>query len=127
MPALDSKEQKGKHVHDKTLASKTNLNPTDVPTFAQLQIKGQEGKTHTINVPRSASVLDLKILVKEETGIPPEEQRLIYGIAGKVLEDHRMVFDYPRLQNGSVLFLVLRLPGGGYPGVEFTDVTDRKG
>ena len=58
-------------------------------------------------------MLDLKKKVEAKTGIVPSEQRLIYG--GKQLEDKRCIGDYPPLNNGSTLVLVMRLPGGSKP------------
>ena len=53
---------------------------------------------------------ELKKTVKERTGIPPEEQRLIF--AGKQLNDKDYLNEYPKLGGRSTIFLVLRLPGG---------------
>ena len=53
----------------------------------------------------------MKDLVREETGIAPEHQRLLYG--AKQLEDGKRLCDYPPLGNGASILLVLRLPGGG--------------
>lgn len=48
--------------------------------------------------------------VTGKTGIPPDEQRLIYG--GKQLEDDEPLTAYRTLGPRSTVFLVLRLPGG---------------
>jgi hypothetical protein len=77
----------------------------------QLMIHGLEGQTYCIDVerPKTMTVLELKEKVKAKTGIDTDQQRLLYG--GKQLEDENLLTDYG-LQNNSVLFLVLRLPGG---------------
>ena len=55
------------------------------------------------------TVLSFKEKVRAKTGIDTDAQRLIYG--GKQLQDEKLLTDY-ELQNNSLLFLVLRLPGG---------------
>ena len=52
-----------------------------------------------------------KKLVHERSGVPPDDQRLIF--AGKQLDDDKSLGDYSTLGNCATLFLVLRLPGGG--------------
>ena len=58
-------------------------------------------------------------MVKKKVGIPQDEQRLIYG--GKQMEDDKCLSDYPTLEHGATVFLVLRLPGGA-TGEELVDV-----
>ena len=58
---------------------------------------------------QKTKVSRLKELVEEKTGIEPKHQRLIY--AGRQMEDKTVLADYA-LQNGSNIFLVLRLYGG---------------
>ena len=60
---------------------------------------------------QKTKIREVKLQIKEKTGIEPEHQRLIYG--NKPLEDDQPLEAYPPMQNGSSLHLVLRLPGGG--------------
>ncbi len=58
---------------------------------------------------QSAKTDELFEIIKEKTGIPIDELRLIYG--AKQLEKGRYVTDY-NVQDNSTLFLVVRLKGG---------------
>ena len=56
------------------------------------------------------SIERIKERVEEKEGIPPVQQRLIFG--GKQMNDDKIAKDY-NIEGGSVLHLVLALRGGG--------------
>jgi ubiquitin len=75
----------------------------------QLFVKTLTGKTVSIEVEEGESIEDVKAKISEKEGIPPEQQRLIFG--GQQLQDGKTIDDY-NVGDDATLHLVLRLRGG---------------
>jgi ubiquitin C len=72
----------------------------------QLFVKTLTGKTVSIEVEEGESIEDVKAKIAEKEGIPPEQQRLIFG--GQQLQDQKTLQDYD-VGDDATLHLVLRL------------------
>lgn len=75
----------------------------------EVYVKTLTGKTVTLAVTSSNTVAELKEMIQDKEGIPPDQQRFVF--AGKQLEDDRMISEY-HVRNASTLHLILRLRGG---------------
>ena len=85
-------------------------NIIDIPRGGmQLFVKTLTGKTVSIEVEEGESIEDVKAKISEKEGIPPEQQRLIFG--GQQLQDAKTLDDYD-VGDDATLHLVLRLRGG---------------
>lgn len=74
-----------------------------------VKVRTLTGKEIELNVEGTDKVSKIKELVEEKEGIPPVQQRLIFG--GKQMVDDKTADDY-QLEGGSTLHLVLALRGG---------------
>ncbi|KAI8374287.1 uncharacterized protein BYT42DRAFT_615461 [Radiomyces spectabilis] len=71
-----------------------------------LQIKSLEQRTHSVTVPRTSSVLQLKNEIQTVFDVDTGRQRLIFQ--GRVLKDDKQLTDYANLDSGKVIHLVVR-------------------
>ena len=72
-------------------------------------VKTLTGKTLTIKVEPSDTILVLKEIIQEKEGFPADQQRLMF--AGKELEDQYTLSNY-NIQNESTLHMLLRVRDG---------------
>ncbi|EPQ64387.1 hypothetical protein BGT96224_21 [Blumeria graminis f. sp. tritici 96224] len=74
-----------------------------------IKVRSLTGKEIVLDIESSYTVSQIKEKVEEKEGIPPVQQRLIYG--GKQMADDKTAEDY-KLEGGATLHLVLALRGG---------------
>ncbi|GMR57085.1 hypothetical protein PMAYCL1PPCAC_27280, partial [Pristionchus mayeri] len=76
-----------------------------------IKVKTLTGKEIELDIDPTDKVDRLKDKVEEKEGIPPPQQRLIFG--GKQMNDDKTAAEY-KITAGSVLHLVLALRGGSH-------------
>ncbi len=79
-----------------------------LPGGMQIFLKTPRGKILTINLQPSDSIERLKQKIRDQEGIPSDQQRMVF--AGKQLEDDRTLSDF-KIQKESKIHLILRRDG----------------
>ena len=75
----------------------------------QVFVKTLSGKTISVECEPDESIESLKAKIMEKEGVPPDQQRIIFG--GKQLDAQKNLSDYD-IDDDDTLHLVLRLRGG---------------
>ncbi|CZR50290.1 probable ubiquitin-like protein ubl1 [Phialocephala subalpina] len=76
-----------------------------------IKVRTLTGKEIELDIEPDYRVSQIKEKVEEKEGIPPVQQRLIFG--GKQMSDEKTATDY-NLEGGATLHLVLALRGGSF-------------
>lgn len=71
--------------------------------LTQIFAKTTTVPTLILDVDSNASILDVKKLIQDKDGTPPDQLRLIF--AGKLLEDERTLADYNIIRESTLYFL----------------------
>ncbi|KAL1825702.1 hypothetical protein ACET3Z_012480 [Daucus carota] len=77
----------------------------------QIFVKSLSSKTLALGVDSSDTVESVKKQIANENGAVADVEELRLAFAGRELEDHRVIGDYP-IHNESTLDVLLRLRGG---------------
>ena len=72
-------------------------------------IKTLTGKTITLSVMQKSTILNVKFMIQDNEGIPPDQMRLVFK--GQQLDDNQMLNVY-NIKKQSIIHLILRLRAG---------------
>ena len=92
-----------------TVVTRSSVQRLGLRGGMQLLVRPVNGKMFRLDVDPSTSVEEVKMIIQDQKGIPPDQQRLIFET--KQLQDGRTLSDY-NLQEEAIIHLVLRLRGG---------------
>ncbi|VBB72117.1 Putative protein of unknown function [Podospora comata] len=106
---FDLEEQQPTDKQLSLISPKNHLVERHKSQTPRCSVRTLTGKEIELNVEGSDKVSKIKELVEEKEGIPPVQQRLIFG--GKQMVDDKTADDYG-LEGGATLHLVLALRGG---------------
>ena len=69
----------------------------------QIMVKTPRGRTITLEVAPSDTIENVKAKIQRKEGIPPDQQRLMFG--GRVLSDGHILSDYGVERETSILLI----------------------
>jgi uncharacterized ubiquitin-like protein YukD len=70
----------------------------------EIQIKHLTHKTYSLKVPKDLTVGGLKMLLEKESGIKPEEIKLIFK--GRIFKNDQENLEELKVENGNVLHMI---------------------
>lgn len=72
----------------------------------KLTVKSLKGESCVVSVGEKTTILELKKLTEKELKIPAGQQTLV--LLGKSLQDDKCVGDYPKIKDGTKLFVAVK-------------------
>ena len=105
---VDSRRRRGL-VRRAKCVNAERLRAAPVPPAMLIKVKNLAGREIEIDIEPTDTIERIKERVEEKEGIPPPQQRLIFG--GRALSDEKTAADY-NITAGMTLHLVLALRGG---------------
>lgn len=78
----------------------------------EIKVKTLTGRTMNFTIDKYATVEELKNTIRESEGIPCDQQRLNFG--GREMNPDKLICSY-NIKSGDIIYLILRLRGGGCP------------
>lgn len=68
----------------------------------------KDSQTCVIEATESTSILELKKMIENNIKIPSAQQTLVF--LGKTLQDDKTISFYPKIKDGTKIFVALRIP-----------------
>lgn len=72
----------------------------------KLTVKSLKGESCVVSVGEKTTILELKKLTEKELRIPAGQQTLV--LLGKSLQDDKCIGDYPKIKDGTKLFVAVK-------------------
>lgn len=74
----------------------------------KITVKSLKGGSSLIEVTEKTSIMEVKKLVEKDINIPAPQQTLV--LFGKTLQDDKLVEDYPKIKDGTKLYVAIKKP-----------------
>ncbi|KAJ8953547.1 hypothetical protein NQ318_002967 [Aromia moschata] len=72
----------------------------------KVTVKSLKGGSSLIDITEKTTILEVKKLVEKDIKIPAAQQTLV--LLGKTLQDDKCVQDYPKIKDGTKLFVAIK-------------------
>lgn len=74
----------------------------------KISVKNLRGETCTVEVQEQTNILEVKKTVEKQMRVPVSQQTLVLN--GKILHDDKPISFYPKIKDGTKLYVAVRKP-----------------